>query len=472
MRRSTDLCRFWNNVLKLLFIVTFLDLIVMLLLRGTTKIELTIVNIVRAYIDILTLAIFMIVMVYIVSIYRKIALYSKDCANGLILTMSLFLFAVFVETLENMGVALTHNFPWGLVNDVSISVSLIYFVFYTYNILLPVCDVIKRKLVHSPLILIPIILIISSSVPILSIAYLANELGFLTNDLYAITDTAINVISLFVLIEIFSRVYNLSLKHGAIDVAENLSSLILLLIGYFIVDAIDNFILKRELLVILSATQLFLIAILVYILAYTIVFASNLIPIVMPIILGMKTRVPNNALLEVGFESPSDAYFKIFHFLKDYIRKYAKKQKELLVIIGRYDPLTILNMKRVFESIDIVIIGLSEKTKFEKISGKNIEGINILEQLNVYTAPSYLIAAIKQVVSKYRDRDIYVIFLTFSDVIYLMGHTSAYMLLRMLIHEEEIITHIHSLFPILVRGAHTIDIVSMIKSIIPRIIEL
>ena len=473
MGRTADFCKFGNNILKIMFMITIIDLLVMLLLRKTTSVELTIVNIVRTYIDLLTLAIFMIVMVHVVSIYRKIAVYSKDCAYGLVLAMSLYLFSVFVETLENMGVALTHNFPWSLVNDVSISISLIYFIYFTYNILLPVCDVIKRKLVQSPLILIPIVLVVSSSIPVLSIAYLSNELGFLTNDLYAVTDTVINVVSLFILVEILSRVYNLSLRHGAIDISENLSSLILLVIGYFVVDAIDNFILGRELLVILSATQLFLMAILVYILAYTIVSISNLIPIVMPIILGMKTGIPNNALLEVSFESPSDAYFKIFHFMKDYMRKYGKKERDLLVIIGRHDPLTILNLKRVFEAIDVVIIGLSEKTKFEKISGKDFDGIKVLEQYTVYTAPTYLVAAIKQVVDEYyEERDIYLLFLTFSDIVYLMGNTPAYMLLRKIIHEKEITSNINSLFPVIVKGAHTTDIVCMIKSIIPRIIEL
>ncbi len=473
MGRTTNFCKFWNNILKIMFMITIIDLLVMLLLRKTTSVELTVVNIVRTYIDLLTLAIFMIVMVHVVSIYRKIAFYSKDCAYGLVFAMSLYLFSVFVETLENMGVALTHNFPWSLVNDVCISVSLIYFIYFTYNILLPVCDVIKRKLVHSPLILIPIVLVVSSSIPILSIAYISNELGFLTNDLYAVTDTVINIVSLFVLAEILSKVYNLSLRHGAIDISENLSSLILLVIGYFVVDTIDNFILGRELLVLLSATQLFLMAILVYILAYTIVSISNLIPIVMPIILGMKTGIPNNALLEVSFESPSDAYFKIFHFMKDYMRKYGKKERDLLVIIGRHDPLIILNLKRVFETIDVVIIGLSEKTKFEKISGKDFDGIKVLEQYTVYTAPTYLVAAIKQVVDEYyEERDIYLLFLTFSDIIYLMGNTPAYMLLRKIIQEKEITSNINSLFPVIVKGAHTTDIVNMIKSIIPRIIEL
>jgi len=155
------------------------------------------------------------------------------------------------------------------------------------------------------------------------------------------------------------------------------------------------------------------------------------------------------------------------------MRKYGKKERDLLVIIGRHDPLIILNLKRVFETIDVVIIGLSEKTKFEKISGKDFDGIKVLEQYTVYTAPTYLVAAIKQVVDEYyEERDIYLLFLTFSDIIYLMGNTPAYMLLRKIIQEKEITSNINSLFPVIVKGAHTTDIVNMIKSIIPRIIEL
>ncbi|ABN70595.1 hypothetical protein Smar_1506 [Staphylothermus marinus F1] len=376
--------------------------------------------------------------------------------------------AVLIELFEDSGIVQYNMFPYALINDVLIVIILASFFDFVYDLMIISGTMMKRKLLESPLTLLSLFIVLIPIVVFFVTLTISNNP--ITLDAFTIGDILIGLFFIIVLAHYLIKVYNFVLYIELQDYGDIVNAMILLIIGYNVGDIIDNFLYKSQLWVIYMYFTFDLSLILALL---TIVFNGlfNLLRTVEPFILR-KTLSNFHILINTSIDDPITFNSRIFSMIRLYLDKIRGVKNKILLVIGELNTLQKIILRATLGNIQVINVNIKEYGGFTSRTGVKDEIINIIEYYEAAASPTHILGILNEVVDKYSDKQVIVLYNTLTDLILMMGVRRAYLTLRSILLNKELSRRITGSFYVIIEDAHEARDIELFRNIIPRVIRL
>ncbi|ADI32044.1 hypothetical protein [Staphylothermus hellenicus] len=374
---------------------------------------------------------------------------------------------VLLELFEDSGIVQSKMFPYTLINDALLVIILASFLDLVYDLMITSATREKRKLMHSPLTMLSLFIVLVPIALFFIVLTISNKPVKL--EAYTVGDMLIGLSFIIVLLYYSIRIYNFILYIGLHDYADTVTSLILLFIGYNIGDIIDNFLGKNQLLVIYIYFAIDLSLILTLLI---IIFNGlfNLFTTVDPLILR-KTLRNFHILINTSIDDPIVFNSRIFSMIRIYLNKVGGVKDKILLVIGELNTIQKIILRATLGDIQVVNVSIKEYGGFISRVGVKDEIINLIEYYEAAASPTHILGVLNEVVDKYSDKQVIVLYNTLTDLILMMGTRRTYLALRNILLSKALSQRITGSFYVIIEDVHRKSDIELFRNIIPRVIR-